>query len=144
MDAKTCFSEKEKVAILQAISEAEEKTTGEIRLHVEDYSRQEPMVRAKAVFTTLNMHQTEAHNGVLFYIAVKDHQLAVFADEGICAVVPSDFWHQIIAGMKSYFVKSDFLGGVIFGIEQAGNQLAKYFPKTENNKNELSNDISFG
>ena len=37
---------------------------------------------------------TEERNGVLVYVAVKDHQLAVFGDVGIHRKVGNEFWNK--------------------------------------------------
>lgn len=139
------FSETEQKSVLQAIRTAEMATSGEIRVHIEQTCSESAVVeRAKKVFTELGMHQTELKNGVLFYFAVKDRKFAVLGDQGINERVPSDFWNHIRDLMRIHFVKEEFAQGLCKGIEQAGQQLKTYFPRQENDTNELSDDISFG
>jgi len=82
----------EEQAIVQAIALAEKNTSGEIRVHIENHSETPPIARAQEVFNFLKMYQTEARNGVLFYVGVTDKTFAIIGDIGIDDVVETDFW----------------------------------------------------
>ncbi|AEI47053.1 TPM domain-containing protein [Runella slithyformis] len=139
------FSETDQERILAAIRTAEMATSGEVRVHIEPTcSEADVMERAKQVFTQLGMHQTELKNGVLFYLAFGDRKFAVLGDKGIDERVPAGFWDSIRDQMRAHFIQQAFSEGLSTGIEQAGQQLKKYFPRQENDTNELSDDISFG
>ena len=78
------FTPQENEAIVNAIRAAEKRTSGEIRMFIESRcSYVDPVDRAIEVFFGLKMDKTEDRNGVVLYIAMKDHQLAVFGDKGI-------------------------------------------------------------
>ena len=64
------LSAKDEEQIVEAIRLAEQKTSGEIRVHIEDQSSLSVEERAKEVFHHLKMDQTKLQNGVLIYIAV--------------------------------------------------------------------------
>ena len=96
MPAREFLSEKDEKKIIQAITDAEEFTTGEIRVHIEVKCKKDPLDRAKQVFRELKMNQTDARNGVILYIAIKDRKVAVFGDEGISEQVEDDFWKDEI------------------------------------------------
>jgi len=66
------FTHNEANNILEAIKKAESKTSGEIRVHVEDYCNHLVLDRAAQVFEKLEMNNTKERNGVLFYISVQD------------------------------------------------------------------------
>ena len=70
MKAEELFSKTEEEQIVLAIKNAEKSTSGEIRVHIEASSKgKNTLERAVEVFQELEMHQTEARNGVLFYLA---------------------------------------------------------------------------
>ncbi len=143
-NAKDFFSPEEKKKITDAIRQAEDKTSGEIRVHLEDRCPGgDPMARALKIFAKLGMHRTELRNGVLFYLAVKDRKFAILADEGINRTVEDGFWDQIKTVMEEKFKNGDFLGGLVTGIGMAGEKLKKAFPVSEDDINELSDEISF-
>lgn len=129
-------------ALLDAIALAESKTSGEVRVHIENTLTGSVLSRAAEVFAQLQMHQTAERNGVLFYIAITDRQFAVIGDKGINEKVPATFWDTVRDTVQQYFKKDDFVGGLALGVTMAGDELAKHFPRSENDVNELSDDIS--
>ena len=144
MAVKDFFSESQKQEISRSIELAELNTSGEIRVHLENTCKTEPVKRAIEVFEKLAMHQTEQRNGVLFYLAVKDKKFAIIGDQGINDLVGNDFWDEVKTEMGNQFKLSQFSIGLCKGIEMAGEKLKFHFPYQANDVNELSNDISFG
>ena len=141
---KNFFSEEAKSLIVQEVKNAEKETSGEIRVHVENRCKGDVMDCAAFVFEKLEMHKTELRNGVLFYLAVKDHKFAILGDAGINAVVPDNFWDEVKERMFEDFKEGRFAEGLIQGIQMAGIKLKEFFPYQEDDVNELSDDISFG
>lgn len=144
MIAANFFNKEEKALINEAIASAELSTSGEIRLHVDNHCRGDALDCAAAWFDKLKMQKTEQRNGVLFYIAVKDHQFAILGDAGINAVTPDNFWENIREEMLKYFRENRFADGLVKGIRMAGEQLKVHFPYQSDDINELSDEISFG
>lgn len=136
------LTHEEEQAIVAAIREAEDMTSGEIRVHLEDHTDLSPIERAKEVFTQLNMQQTEARNGVLFYVGVADHSFVILGDEGINRRVADDFWECTKDLVITHFKQKAYKKGLIAGIINAGEQLKKYFPVSKNDIDELPNEIS--
>ncbi|WP_378186581.1 TPM domain-containing protein [Aquimarina sp. W85] len=130
--------------IVEAIRIAEKTTSGEIRVHLEESTKLDPIERAKEVFHLLKMDLTELHNGVLIYVAIADRNFVIYGDQGINDVVPSDFWEATRDVILLHFKKEDFTQGLIDGILLAGKQLQEHFPWDQNDTNELSNEISIG
>lgn len=142
--AAKLFTEQEKESIVKAVKTAELNTSGEIRVHVERTCPEDVLDRAAFIFEKLKMHQTELRNGVLFYLSVDDHQMAVLGDAGINAKVPEGFWDEIKETMLGLFKQGDLAGGLEKGILMAGEQLKAFFPYQSDDVNELSDEISFG
>lgn len=140
---KDKLTEEEKESIVSAIREAELNTSGEIRVHLENHCREEVLDRAAEIFATLNMHKTRLRNGVLFYLAMKDHQFAILGDMGINQKVPDHFWEDIRDFMVAKFKEGKYAEGLSEGIKMAGRELKEHFPYQSNDRNELSDDISF-
>lgn len=140
---KDRLSEEDKKIIVQAIQEAEKNTSGEIRVHLENHCKIDVLDRASEVFGTLKMHETKLRNGVLFYLAMKDHQFAILGDSGINQLVPEHFWEEIRDFMVAKFKEGKYAEGLSEGIKMAGHQLKAHFPYQANDRNELPDDISF-
>lgn len=137
------FTEQQQKQVQDAIAQAELNTSGEIRVHIDKRCKEEPMKMAIAVFEKLGMHKTEQRNAVLFYLAMDDKKLAILGDKGINEAVPSNFWDEIRDLMVSHFKKGEFTEGLSKGIVMAGEQLKSAFPYQSDDKNELSNEITF-
>lgn len=129
-------------AVLNAIAGAEKLTSGEVKVHIENTLTGNVLDRAADVFTELGMKETAERNGILFYIAIVDRQFAVIGDSGIHAKVPEGFWDQVRNEVQTNFKAGNFVDGLVAGINMAGVELAKYFPRKDDDKDELSNDIS--
>lgn len=138
------ISEKEEKAIVAAIKEAELNTSGEVQVHIESHCKIDVLDRASKVFSVLKMHKTKLRNGVLFYMAIKDHKFAILGDVGINQVTPEDFWDVIKDKMKEYFVKGEISAGISEGIKMAGQELKEHFPYQDDDVNELPDEVSFG
>lgn len=144
---KPFFSPKENEQIVSAIREAEIQTSGEIRIFVEGRCKYvDPLDRAAQIFDNLEMEKTELRNGVLFYIAIKDKQLAIFADKGIHEATNGDkYWKDAVKEILSVFSKDSIVKGIITSIQKIGEALKDHFPfDKEVDKNELPDEIIFG
>ena len=80
---KSLFSADESARIVETIRNAEQQTSGEIRVFIESRCRfVDPLDRAAEIFWNLKMDHTVYHNAVLLYVAVKDHQFAILRTPG--------------------------------------------------------------
>ena len=134
----------EEQEIVEAIGVAEKNTSGEIRVHIEKETSIAAIDRAMEVFRNLNMENTLERNGVIIYVAVKSHQFAIYGDKGINEKVGADFWNSTKDAMADHFKKGNFKQAIIDGILKAGEQLKTHFPFQDNDKDELSNELSKG
>jgi uncharacterized membrane protein len=130
--------------IIQAIQEAEKKTSGEIRVHVESHCEGHPIERSKVLFFQLGMQKTDLQNGVLVYLAVKDRKFSIIGDKGIDANVPAEFWETIRDEMRPLLAKNEFGAGLALGVRRIGEALANFFPYQREDVNELSDELSYG
>lgn len=142
MDIEAFLTEEEEQAIVNAIQEAEQNTSGEIRVHIEATANGDIEKRTIDVFHDLGMDNTKLHNGVLIYIAVNDQNFTIYGDMGINKVVPDNFWNSSLAVIQEHFMAGEFKKGLVEGILLAGQQLKHHFPKGKDDVNELPNTIS--
>lgn len=142
--ANQFFNPDEKSDIRKAIEDAELRTSGEIRIHIENTCNEDVLDRAAYLFDRLEMKKTAARNGVLFYLAINSKKFAIIGDAGINAVVTEDFWETTKEMMAGHFKNSEFSKGIIKAIAEAGKKLKEHFPYASDDVNELSDDISFG
>lgn len=139
------FSKEQQAQIEAAIKQAETDTSGEIRVHIERHIEEDVLDHAAFIFEQLEMHKTELRNGVLFLLVVEDRHLAIIGDAGINAKVKEGFWDEIRDYMVTHFKQGQYTEGLSEGILMAGKALKEHFPyDKKNDKNELSDEISFG
>jgi len=137
------FSRKEKAKILAAVQTAEKNTSGEIRVHLE-YKAHGPVYGyAQRVFQRIGMTKTAQRNGVLIFLATGDKKFAVLGDVGINEKVPEGFWNDVVQIMQEHFKQNKFAEGVSEAALRIGEKLKAYFPYQANDKNELSDSISY-
>lgn len=127
-----------------AIGEAEKRTSGEIRVFIEDHAEDGPLDRAAYLFEKIGMKKTSLNNGVLIYVALKDHKFSIIGDSGIHAKVGPAFWDGIKEKMTAQFKEGKIFEGLMTAVFDSGEALATYFPYTSGDRDELSNDIIYG
>jgi uncharacterized membrane protein len=140
--AKNFFNESEKQIIINAISTAEKNTSGEIRVHIENFCFGNEVKRAVKVFNKLGMANTKERNGILIYLAVQSKKVAIIGDEGIHKKLGREYWDKLVEQLISKFHKEHKADGLAESIIECGNQLKHYFPYAHDDKDELSNEIS--
>ncbi len=137
------ISESDKIAIQEAIRRAEELTSGEIRVHIDQNCKGNPLERAIQVFNKLKMQATKERNGVLIYLSFKDKKLAILGDIGIDEKVGSDFWTSTKDQLILDFKNNQFREGITNAVIEVGKRLKEYFPHQADDSDELSNEITF-
>jgi uncharacterized membrane protein len=141
--ANNFFNLQEQQAIIKAIAQAELHTSGEIRLHLDNFCFVNEVKAAQKIFTRLKMHQTAERNGVLIYIATYSRKVAIIGDEGIHAKLGTIYWEELVRRLISNFKADKKVEALTESILECGVQLGKFFPRQKDDKNELSNSISY-
>ena len=121
------FTKEQEQRIVAAIRESEGHTSGEIRVHLERELIGDALNVAARVFHELEMDR-----------------FAIIGDKGINEKVPVDFWDDVRDIMQQYFRQGKFTEGVIEGVKLSGQKLKEHFPRKSDDRNELSDEISYG
>jgi uncharacterized membrane protein len=143
------FSDADLEVIVEAVASAERGTSGEIRVHLEPRVRgaargaaPDALRRARDIFAQLGMHRTAERNGVLIYVALDDHRLAIVGDEGIHVRVGADYWERLRDLLVDRFRAHAPREGMLATIADVGDVLRRFFPRGPDDQNELSNRVS--
>lgn len=144
MFSKELISKEDQARIIKSIENAELETSGEIRVHIENSCKSDPIGRAVLIFNKLKMYETGERNGVLIYIAIKSKKFAIIGDNGINVKVPDNFWEDVKERIFTNFRDGNLCEGLCTAIELAGSKLKEFFPRKDDDINEQSNEISFG
>jgi uncharacterized membrane protein len=127
--------------IVTAIADAEKRTSGEIRVHVQPKAGDDIRRFAERTFERLGMTKTALRNGVLLFIASEEQRFVILGDKGIDEKVPAGFWDDIAAKLTIRFKAAEFTEGIVEAIGSAGDHLGRFFPRAAADVDELSNEI---
>jgi uncharacterized membrane protein len=89
--------------IVAAIRDAEQKTSGQIRVSISPNHVDDPVVAAQVEFMRLGMNQSPERNGVLIFVAPRAHKFAVIGDEAVHAKCGDEFWRKLADAMTATF-----------------------------------------
>jgi uncharacterized membrane protein len=144
---KPMLSEEAQQQIVAGITEAESKTSGEVRVFIEHHCTYvDPLDRAKEIFASLGMEKTNARNAVIVYVAITDRQFAIFGDTAIYEKAGgAHFWDKAAEKLIGHLRKNMLTEGICNCIHELGTALAAHFPSDPSiKKNELPDEIVFG
>jgi uncharacterized membrane protein len=127
--------------VLRAISESEALTSGEIRICISHKKSADPMTDAQAQFDKLNMANTRERNGILFFIAPRSRNFAIIGDAGIHAKCGDAFWLELSSLLTKTFKEGKLTEGLVEVVKRAGQLLAEHFPRRDDDRNELPDEI---
>lgn len=128
------------------IAEIEKNTSGEIRVCFHERKawidrKKSPRDIAIKEFFRLGMDKTEQKTGVLLLILFRERIFEIIADEGINSKIESARWEKITGILTSEFRNGNYRTGILKGLDEIKNVLIKDFPRSDNDKNELPDDI---
>lgn len=144
---KPLLSPAQQEQVVACIRNAENKTTGEVRVYVESRcSYVDAMDRAWELFAQLGMAETERRNAVLVYLAIDDHQYAIAGDKEIYEKAGGPvFWEAAAQHLKDHLKRGEIATGLFTCVNELGDALATHFPYDPTiTKNELPDEIVFG
>jgi uncharacterized membrane protein len=131
--------------IVQAIKDAEAKTSGQIRVFLQRGKFEEDALeRAQGKFLQLGMQKTAERNAVLIFVAPRMQKFAVVGDEGVHQKCGEKFWQELVARMREHFLRENFTDALLEAVEATGALLAKHFPRTGPATNELPDEVIEG
>lgn len=128
-----------------AVHAGEQHHRGEVRVVIEASLPWElawqgvtPRERARALFGSLEVWNTEDHSGVLLYINIADHAVELLADRGIDACVSTRVWSQICDDLTRGLHESLSVRPVLDAVARMHALLIEHFPSGDGyNPNEL-------
>lgn len=142
MRTKEFISRLEHDRIVQAIRDAESKTSGEIRIYIQRGKlKPDPLAAAREKFQTLEMDKTRHRNAVLIFVAPRARKFAVIGDKAIHEKCGEELWQRLVRGMQGHFQSEEFSHAIVEVIKEVGHALAEHFPEESTAPNELPDKI---
>ena len=127
--------------VTETIERVEETTSGEICVSVAPLFWGNVEREARRAFARIGVDRTRERNGVLFFVVPSRRRLVILGDVGIDNKVGGELWTRVAARVCDAFAQGAFTEGLIAGIEEIGEELARHFPRREDDVDELSNQV---
>ena len=142
--ARRCFPDTLMDEIARAIAESEKGHRGEICFVVEGelataqlWAGLKPRDRAREVFASQGVWNTEENNGVLIYVLLAEHRVEIVADRGVDAQVGQGEWQAVVDAIDAHFREGRFREGALAGVAGVSALLARHFPDNGPGRNQL-------
>lgn len=142
--AKAAFPASTLRKIEEAIRASEQEHVGELRFVVESVlplhylrGKRPSRRRAEDLFGQLRVWDTEHNSGVLVYVQMLNRHIDIVADRGIASKVEQAEWDAVCRAMEAEFRRGGYEAGALEGIERITRLLARHFPASGANPNEL-------
>ncbi|MFK7965450.1 MAG: TPM domain-containing protein [Burkholderiaceae bacterium] len=141
------FSDQSLQRIEERVTAGEVDHSAEIRVVIEGslsfgevlWQDRQPRERALEVFADLHVWDTQANNGILIYLLLADHDVEILADRAADKEIAPAVWEGAIELIREAFARQAYEEGVINAVQSLNEALARRFPPSERNPDELPN-----
>jgi len=96
------------------------------------------------------MHNTKDKTGIMIFILFDEKKFEIIADEGINSKISESKWNDLTSHLVLYFRNSQYKEGIIYSIKEIGiiysikeigKILISEFPVSDDDINELSDEV---
>ena len=127
---KPFLTHEEKKRILEAIREAESRTTGQIAVHIAPHlGRGHGLEAARAKHQELGLHKHRHRNAVLILIAHLDHRFSVWGDAALHEKAGQELWDKAAQVLGEHFAQRRYADGIVACVHEIGRRLGELFPR---------------
>ncbi len=145
MRTKEFLGKLEHDAIVEAIRDAESKTSGEIRVFIQRGKLDvDPLIAAQKKFHRLGMQKMPERNAVLIFVAPRAHKFAIVGDKAIHEKCGEALWQRLVSQMRDHFRNENFTHAIVDAIRETGEALAAHFPRTSTSGGALPDKVVEG
>lgn len=116
---------------------------GRMAVAIAPYFTKARRVRRRAItlFQVGIESRTASHTGALLYISLAEHRAEIVVDKTIFGQVDESEWGEAMAALIAGLRAGRAADGVVAAVERIGAVLARYFPRTGRDPNELPDRI---
>ncbi len=107
----------------------------------QDEIAEETYQRALQAYFELGITNTKRRTGVMIFLSLMERRVFILADAGINQVVGENYWDQQVSTLVNSIKQNDFITGMETVIGQIGEKLKENFPITDDDTNELTDQL---
>ena len=97
--------------------------------------------RAIALFRAAAERRTVGRTAVLIYLSLGEHRAEIVADEAVAKVTTPECWGDAMAELIGEIKAGRPGDGLAMAVEEVGEVLARHFPKTSDDVNEIPDKL---
>lgn len=97
--------------------------------------------RAVRAFFEKELYRTKDETGVLIFISLLEHKVWILGDRGINAKIPQNSWQALAGELSRGLREGRACEALCSVIDSCGAELARHFPRTTDDIDELKNDL---
>lgn len=97
--------------------------------------------RAERAFYEKELHRTKKNTGILFFLSLFERKVWVLADKGIHEKIGQETLNKFARAVSQGIKEGRARDALCEAIREAGELLARHFPKTPDDTDELSDDV---
>jgi uncharacterized membrane protein len=140
---KNFLTEDESAPLAEAVQQAEGRTSAEIKVVIVRHCWGDIRDKALATFRKLALDDTRDRNCVMIMLVLANREFLIYGDTGIHEKVGQDFWDEVRDEMAARFREGEFGEGLRSGVLRAGEKLAEHFPRREDDRDEISDEVAY-
>lgn len=105
--------------------------------------RQAEAVRVRALigFYENGLYRTEGETGILIFISLLEHKVWILGDRGINEKIPTGYWESLAGELATGIRSGQAAETLCHVVAECGAELARHFPRSHGDRNELPNEI---
>jgi uncharacterized membrane protein len=119
----------DKKRVRDAIVRAEEATDAPISVSIVPHISDDVHAAALRALHRRGLSRTPGRNAVHFFVVPSRRQFAVVGDAGAHERLGQEAWDSVAATVEKHFRLGDPTAGLVAGIEEVGQHLARHFPR---------------
>ncbi len=123
-----------------AIEIAERGTSAEIVVSFAPFFFGDTAATARRAFVRLGVASTRGRNGILVFVVPRRRQVVVLPDEEAERRLPAGVADEVVRRVVGGFVRRDPTGGIVEAVAHLADALARVFPRSSDDVNELSDE----
>jgi uncharacterized membrane protein len=117
----------EREQIEAGLATARRHTNAPIGLIIEERARAEPEGRARELFETWKLAETDRSRAILVYACAATRRFAVIGGDEIRRVAPQAFWESLQRDLTRHFEEHRYCDGLFKAVAHVAIQLRNHF-----------------
>lgn len=137
------LTEEQRYQLNLAVANAESMSSIEYKIILVKSSWLGIRHQARQLFKKYNLHQTKGNTAVLVLVDYKHKSLCLYGDSGVSSRLGKTYWDELNDLLVDAIKANDIYEAILSCVAILGHQLPIYFPISDDDQDEISNELIF-